>query len=89
MVKINDDEDFGEKEEIPDELPMQVPTSSAATIPPTTTTTTEAPPPPPPVTQGPVSDGGTTKQSVSGYIADQAFDIKDRLKEKVMKQTGI
>jgi hypothetical protein len=30
----------------------------------------------------------TTKESVAKFVANQAFDLKDRVKEKVMAKTG-
>uniref|UniRef100_A0AC34GUN1 C2 domain-containing protein n=1 Tax=Panagrolaimus sp. ES5 TaxID=591445 RepID=A0AC34GUN1_9BILA len=77
MVKIHDDPPLGEKEEIPDDIPMQVPSSSALPL--------NIPATAPPIIQNP----GPTKQSVTGFIANQAVDVKDRIKEKVMQQTGI
>jgi hypothetical protein len=30
----------------------------------------------------------TTKESISKYMTDQAFDLKDRMKQKLMDKTG-
>ncbi|KAI6183932.1 Synaptotagmin [Aphelenchoides bicaudatus] len=85
MVKLNDMDDENEeemddlnKEQIPEEIPMIVKTTRATRPPRVRYTTTQEPEIP-----------TTAKESMSKYIADQAFDLKDRVKEKVMAKTGM
>lgn len=90
MVKIHDFEEDDEapnlnKEEIPNDLPMAVPSSSAL-----------PPPTMPPQNLGYIKKiyailkltFSTTKESVGKYISDKALGLKDTVKEKVMAQTG-
>uniref|UniRef100_A0A0N5BC53 Synaptotagmin n=1 Tax=Strongyloides papillosus TaxID=174720 RepID=A0A0N5BC53_STREA len=82
MVQIHDFQEDDEiipdvtQEMLPDDMPMQ-------TIMPTTTTTEI------PVISTTIKVITTTKETVGKFVMDKALDLKDKVKEKVLAQTGM
>ncbi|KAI6194503.1 Synaptotagmin 1 [Aphelenchoides besseyi] len=88
MVRLNDPDDEPEeiedlnKEQIPEELPMAPLTTPRPSPPPASSRPSRLP-------QTTAEIPTTTKESMADYVANQAFDFKDKVKEQVMAKTGM